>query len=105
MTRRGNAVSYREKTTWISLLAMAAVYGWYFWNVMPVLAARHGGSRAPDAVIVWRRFLAGQGDVHDRTVDERHAGSKYRRREDPGLSSSCARNGGGPGLNYRLVAW
>ncbi len=35
-------MSYREKTTWISLLAMGAVYGWYFWKVMPVLAAGGG---------------------------------------------------------------
>src|SRR5580698_9875600 len=35
-------MSYREKTTWISLLAMGVVYGWYFWKVMPVLAAGNG---------------------------------------------------------------
>jgi hypothetical protein len=35
-------MSYREKTTWISLLAMGAVYGWYFWKVMPALIAGHG---------------------------------------------------------------
>ena len=35
-------MSYREKTTWISLLAMAAVCGWYVWKVMPALAAGHG---------------------------------------------------------------
>jgi hypothetical protein len=35
-------MSYREKTTWISLFAMTGVYGWYFWKVMPVLASGHG---------------------------------------------------------------
>lgn len=35
-------MSFREKITWVSLVAMGGVYGWYFWTVMPVLAAGHG---------------------------------------------------------------
>jgi hypothetical protein len=37
-------MSFREKINWISLLAMAGVYGWYFWTVMPLLAAGHGNA-------------------------------------------------------------
>ncbi len=27
-------MSFREKTSWISLLSMAGIYGFYFWNVI-----------------------------------------------------------------------
>jgi hypothetical protein len=32
-------MSFREKTAWICVVTMAAVYGWYFCTVLPVLAA------------------------------------------------------------------
>lgn len=32
-------MSFREKTAWICLLTMTAVYGWYFWGTLPALFA------------------------------------------------------------------
>lgn len=34
-------MSFREKTAWISLLSMTAIYGYYFWSV--IHSKRHGG--------------------------------------------------------------
>jgi uncharacterized membrane protein len=35
-------MSFREKSAWISMLSMAAIYGFYFWSV--IHAGPHGGS-------------------------------------------------------------
>ena len=34
-------MSFREKTAWISMLSMAAIYGYYFWTV--IHAGKHAG--------------------------------------------------------------
>ena len=45
-------MSYREKTTWISLLAMIFVYGWYFWKVTPALFAGHSEALLHAALVL-----------------------------------------------------
>lgn len=45
-------MSFREKISWISLVTMTGVYGWYIWRVMPPLAAAHGAAAGSTSLLV-----------------------------------------------------
>jgi hypothetical protein len=41
-TKGGVAMSFREKSAWISMLSMSGIYGFYFWSV--IRSGPHAGS-------------------------------------------------------------
>jgi len=48
-------MSFREKTAWISLLSMSAIYGYYFWSV--IHSRSHAGFRGLLGTIIALVFV------------------------------------------------